>query len=90
MAKLNPKARAALQSARAKNRKAVVILGTAAAEHGVKVPKSIIAKMTALEDWYENLLAAKKAAPAASEADGETESSEADPQWAERLQQLTA
>lgn len=63
MAKLNPQARAALQSARAKNRKAVVILGNAAQEHGVKVPKNIVAKMQALESWYDTLLAAKKTTP---------------------------
>ena len=65
MSKLNPQARAALQSARAKNRKAVNTLGLASAEHGFKVPKNIVSKMTALEDWYNTQLApaTKKADP---------------------------
>ena len=59
MATINPQGRAALQSARAKNRKAAVILGTAAAEHGVSVPKHVIAKITALNEWYDLQLASK-------------------------------
>jgi len=62
MTKLTNEARSALQSARAKNRKATVILGNAAMEHGVQVPKHIVAKMLALEEFYAKTLAPVTAA----------------------------
>lgn len=61
--KLSNEARSALQSARAKNRKATVILGNAALEHGVKVPKGIVTKMIALEEYFAAQLAPAAKAP---------------------------
>lgn len=103
MAKLTAEKRSALQSARAKNRKAVAILGNAGAEFGLKVPKNIVAKMVAIEEWFEGQLAAKTAAPKATpkatpkaNTDGgamatdEAENSGADLAWAARLAELTA
>jgi hypothetical protein len=61
MAKLTKEARSSLQSARAKNRKAVTVMGVAAAEHGITVPKHIVAKMTAVDEWFNAQLASKAA-----------------------------
>jgi hypothetical protein len=68
MSKLSKEARSSLQSARAKNRKAVAVLGSAAAEHGITVPKHIVAKMTAVDEWFNAQLAAKATAKATKKA----------------------
>lgn len=57
MSKLTNEQRSQLQSARAKNRKASVILGNAAAEFELNVPKSVIKHIQALEDYYAKALA---------------------------------
>jgi len=59
MSKLNKQAKAALQSARAKNRKQAIVLGNTAAEHGITVPKHVIAKINALNEWYDSKLNVK-------------------------------
>lgn len=59
--KINAETRAILQSARAKNRKAAIALGTAGAM-GVTVPKHVIAKMAAIDEWLNaQITPAKKA-----------------------------
>jgi hypothetical protein len=71
MAKLTKENRAALQSARAKNRKMVVILGALGAD-GVKIPKAVIASIKSLEVYFGKALAPKaKAAPKAETATDE-------------------
>ena len=59
MKKLTKEAKAALQSARAKNRKQAVTLGNAAAEHDINVPKHVITKINALNEWYDAQLNVK-------------------------------
>lgn len=67
MSKLNAEQRAALQSARAKNRKLVTALGNAGLL-GVKVPKNIVTKIQAIEVFFASVLDAKPKAD-----DGEAE-----------------
>jgi hypothetical protein len=64
MSKLTSEARSALQSARAKNRKLAIALGNAGLQ-GVTIPKHVVKKINALEEYFEGVLAAKKAAPEA-------------------------
>ena len=62
MSKITPEQRSAIQSARAKNRKA----GAALVNGDVTVPKAIAAKMKALDEWFTaQITPAKKAAPEA-------------------------
>lgn len=62
MSKLTNEQRSAILSARAKNRKAAIAL----ANGEVAVPKHVVAKMRAVEDWLNAQLApAKKAKKAA-------------------------
>ena len=70
MSKLNAEQRAALQSARAKNRKLVTALGNAGLA-GVSVPKNIVTKIQAIENYFASVLDAKP------KADTEAETSEA-------------
>jgi len=58
--KLTKEARSSMQSARAKNRKTARVLGEAAAEHGIKVPKTVVAHVEAIEAYFAKALAAKK------------------------------
>ena len=58
MAKFTPEQRSAIQSARAKNRKA----GIALLNGDVTVPKAIAAKMKALDEWFNAQLAPAKPA----------------------------
>lgn len=55
MSKLNAEQRAALQSARAKNRKLVTALGNAGIL-GVAVPKHVVTKIQNLEVYFAGLL----------------------------------
>lgn len=48
MSKITPEQRSALQSARAKNRKA----GLALVNGDISVPKHIVTKMKALDEWF--------------------------------------
>jgi len=56
MSKLSKEARSSLLSARAKNRKGAIALGEAGLQ-GVKVPKHIVAKYTAINEWFDAQLA---------------------------------
>ena len=60
MAKLTNEARSALLSARAKNRKLAIALGNAGLQ-GATIPKSVVSKVNALEEWFEAQLAKKDA-----------------------------
>lgn len=60
MSKLTAEQRSALQSARAKNRKASVTLGNAATALELVIPKHIVSKMRSLEEWYAATLAPRK------------------------------
>jgi len=56
MSKPTNESRAALQSARAKNRKLAVALG-AAGLAGATIPKGIVSKVQAIEAWLDGALA---------------------------------
>ena len=71
MSKLNQEQRAALQSARAKNRKLVTALGNAGIA-GVSVPKNIVTKIQAIETYFASVLDAA-AKPEATEETSEAE-----------------
>lgn len=68
MSKLTSEARSALQSARAKNRKLAIALGNAGLQ-GVKIPKHVVTKVNALEEYFESVLAPKAAKPEAEVAE---------------------
>ncbi len=61
MTKLTNEQRSAILSARAKNRKAAIAL----ANGEVAVPKHVVAKMKAVEDWLNKQLAPAKGKKAA-------------------------
>jgi len=61
MTKLTNEQRSAILSARAKNRKAAIAL----AQGEVAVPKHVVAKMKAVEEWCNKALSPAKAQKAA-------------------------
>jgi hypothetical protein len=71
MSKLTKEARSSLLSARAKNRKLAIALGEAGLQ-GVTVPKHVVSKVQALNEWFDSQLTAKPKAET-SEADAETQ-----------------
>jgi len=67
MTTLTKEARNALLSARAKNRKAAIAVGEAGLQ-GASVPKHIVTKMTALNEWFDSQLTVQPKAEAKPEA----------------------